>query len=118
MQQCLDRAAGSRAAAAEYARRDAEIMHNANSLYSMSAGREKDWAIHGGIADAIAGPAAGIAIAADIQQKNAQTRAANTQLAQSIGQITANAVLNNAKQERSAEKSAEFWTKEAEASKL
>lgn len=39
--------------------------------------KEHDWAVHGGIASGIAGPAAGVATALDIQQKNAAIRAQN-----------------------------------------
>lgn len=41
--------------------------------------REGDWAIMGGIADALAGPGAGVATAMDIQSRNAQIRASNQQ---------------------------------------
>lgn len=37
--------------------------------------QEDNWAIHGGIASAIAGPAAGLATALDIQRQNAEARA-------------------------------------------
>ena len=39
--------------------------------------KEHDWAVHGGIASGIAGPAAGVATALEIQQKNAAIRAQN-----------------------------------------
>lgn len=39
--------------------------------------KEKDWAIHGGIAEGIAGPAAGIMAAANIMQDNARIKAEN-----------------------------------------
>lgn len=42
------------------------------SLEPIKSPPKQDWAIAGGIASAIAGPAAGIAIASDIQRKNAQ----------------------------------------------
>ena len=49
----------------------------AQAIMSASQQKEHDWAIHGGIASGIAGPAAGLAAAADIQAKNAQIRAQN-----------------------------------------
>lgn len=39
--------------------------------------KEHDWAVHGGIASGIAGPAAGVVTALDVQQKNAAIRAQN-----------------------------------------
>jgi len=44
------------------------------SLEPVKSPKEQDWAIAGGIASAIAGPAAGIAVAADIQRKNAEAK--------------------------------------------
>lgn len=49
----------------------------AQAIMSASQQKEHDWVIHGGIASGIAGPAAGLAAAADIQAKNAQIRAQN-----------------------------------------
>lgn len=42
--------------------------------------KEKDWAVHGGIADGIAGPAAGIVTAAKVMQENERIRAQNAQM--------------------------------------
>lgn len=44
---------------------------------ALAGEKETDWATHGGIASAIAGGAAGVAVASDIQAKNAQIRARN-----------------------------------------
>lgn len=49
----------------------------AKMLMRSTQQRERDWAIWGGIADGLAGPAAGIATAIDIQTQNAQIRAQN-----------------------------------------
>lgn len=42
----------------------------ATNLYGSLRQKESDWAIRGGIADAIAGPAAGVMVARDVQDKN------------------------------------------------
>lgn len=42
--------------------------------------KEKDWAVHGGIADGIAGPAAGVATAAKVMRENERIREQNAQL--------------------------------------
>lgn len=48
----------------------------ANMIYSVEQPvKEDNWAVHGGIANAIAGPAAGLATAMDIQRSNAQAKA-------------------------------------------
>lgn len=65
--------------------RDQYKIANSNA-YRMSQGystlttplvstRNKDWAIHGGIANGLAGPGAGIATAMNIQRQNAENRA-------------------------------------------
>lgn len=45
-----------------------------NDAYGLGAGtaKQSSWAIHGGLADAIAGPAAGVAVALDVQRQNAE----------------------------------------------
>lgn len=48
-----------------------------NSLMLSSQQKEGDWATMGGIANGLAGPAAGLATAMDIQARNAQIRAQN-----------------------------------------
>ncbi len=50
--------------------------------------KEHDWATHGGIASAIAGPAAGVATAWDIQMKNAQIREYNAQMAPYVAMVS------------------------------
>ena len=44
------------------------------SLEPIKPSPEQDWAIAGGIASALGGPAAGLAVASDIQRKNAESR--------------------------------------------
>ena len=48
-----------------------------SALIGATQQKELDWATHGGIASGIAGPAAGIATAMNIQAKNAEIRAQN-----------------------------------------
>lgn len=55
-------------------------MQDESEAYTMGQVKEKDWAIAGGIANAIAGPAAGVAVAMDVQRKNADRRAYNQKL--------------------------------------
>ncbi len=53
------------------------LRSGASALIGASQQKEHDWAVLGGIANGIAGPAAGVATAMDIQAKNAQIRAQN-----------------------------------------
>lgn len=56
-------------------------VHNAMNLSGkMTYQKEADWAIIGGIASGLAGPAAGIASALDAQSRNASVRASNENL--------------------------------------
>lgn len=53
------------------------LRDGAMAVMNATQQKEHDWAVHGGIASGIAGPAAGVATAMDIQAKNAQIRAQN-----------------------------------------
>lgn len=61
----------------ELRRKAASLDKGAEMLMRSTQQKERDWAIWGGIADGLAGPAAGIATAIDIQAQNAQIRAQN-----------------------------------------
>lgn len=50
--------------------------------------KESDWATFGGIASGIAGPAAGLATAIDIQNRNAQIRERNVQMAPYVALVS------------------------------
>lgn len=64
-----------------------EMAELSNNVYKASAQREHDWAVHGGIAQGIAGPAAGVATALNIQRENEQIRAQNAALGKRIGDM-------------------------------
>lgn len=53
------------------------LQNGVNQLVKSAQERELDWAILGGFADGIAGPAAGIATALNVQAKNVEIRARN-----------------------------------------
>lgn len=53
------------------------LKSGAKAVMNASQQKEKDWAVHGGIANGIAGPAAGAVTALNIQAQNAQIRAQN-----------------------------------------
>lgn len=64
-----------------------EMMDLSNKIYKSTAQREHDWALHGGIAEGIAGTAAGVATALNIQRENAQIRSQNAALGKRIGDM-------------------------------
>lgn len=67
-----------------------QMSHNINLTKSIANAytvKEKDWAIHGGIASGIAGGAAGLATALDIQQQNAKIRNYNDTVINSAAQF-------------------------------
>lgn len=78
------------------------------SIANASMQREKDWAVHGGIASGIAGGAAGLATAMDIQAQNAQIRANN----EAIGRASAMFALKVAEQKSSYERIIERYEKD------
>ena len=61
----------------EGAKKNAYEMSKASSVLTMPlvSTRDADWAIHGGIANGLAGPGAGAATAMNIQRQNAENRA-------------------------------------------
>lgn len=81
-----------REAAAEK-RRDAKESRQSADSYGQSAAKlaaynkGSDWAILGGIADGIAGPAAGVATALSVQQSNAQRAAQNDSFIRSTASV-------------------------------
>lgn len=114
----LDEAARYRSMVAQYERAGESITKGADALYSLHAGKETDWAVHGGVASAIAGSAAGVAVAVDIQRKNAEVRASNAQLRQTIGRFSAEQQLNMWMKQSEAEEKMKHYEAEAEKSKL
>ena len=67
-------------------RKEAEMMASMASRTMLQ--KEHDWATHGGIASGIAGPAAGIATALDIQAKNAVIREQNAKMMPYVAMVS------------------------------
>lgn len=97
---------------------EASVRQGGNRLYELSKGRESSWAIHGGIASGIAGGAAGLAVAADVQRKNAQIQQQNANLAHSIAEFQVNVLQGIWKEKREAEEHLELWKANEEQAKL
>ena len=79
------------------------LRNGASALIHASQQKEIDWATHGGIASGIAGPAAGLAVAADIQAKNAQIRAQNEANRQAFAPIVLTSYDGAAKHDKRAQ---------------
>ena len=109
VQMCFDEAAKYRTIEMKCIEDENYIRNAGNSLYQSSKQKEHDWATHGGIASGIAGGAAGLATAMNIQQKNADIRARNDSLGYAIAgmQVQASAKVRERKKE--AIKNAEIW---------
>ncbi|MBR5792361.1 MAG: hypothetical protein IKY34_04565 [Ruminiclostridium sp.] len=109
VQMCFDEAAKYRTIEMKCIEDENYIRNAGDSLYQSSKQKEHDWATHGGIASGIAGGAAGLATAMNIQQKNADIRARNDSLGYAIAgmQVQASAKVRERKKE--AIKNAEIW---------
>lgn len=109
VQMCFDEATKYRAIEKKCIEDENYIKNAGDSLYRSSREKEHDWATHGGIASGIAGGAAGLATAMNIQQKNADIRARNDSLGYAIAgmQVQASAKVRERKQE--AIRNAEIW---------
>ena len=76
-------------------------------LYELTAEKESSWALHGGIAEGIAGPAAGLAVAADVARRNVAVQQRNAETAQMVGRLTYLRIEGLQKEKAKAEKSLE-----------
>ena len=97
--------------------RDKNIIRDAERMYALTAKKESSWAAHGGIASSIAGGAAGVAVAMDIQQKNAEKRAYNKELASSIAQVAAAQQIKAWENKGNPEADLKHWESELEKAK-
>lgn len=89
-----------------------------NAIFQGTQGamqKETDWATHGGIASGIAGPAAGLAVASDIQRKNAEIREQNAALRQLAARAAVEASRGTDSLAYDASKNAEQWEQRASA---
>jgi len=118
VQECMDLVVQARAKVARFSNSAEVIEKGGQAIYSTYAKKETDWAVHGGVASAIAGGAAGVAVAADIQRKNAEARAYNDNLSQAIGQFTADQQMNIWMAQKKAEESLQQLEQELEQAKL
>lgn len=94
------------------------VLNGGEVIYNASKGRESSWAVHGGIANGIAGPAAGIAAAYDTERRNQEVRNRNNQLADTIIQMQTLSLNNISKQIIEAEEKLEYWENKLEKVKL
>ena len=115
---CRDQCEEETAYIASLEQKSNAIHQGAEAAYQLNKGNESSWALHGGIASGIAGGAAGLAVAADIQQKNANIQQQNRQLAQSIAALEIAANSRTWDAQVSAKKRIKQWQKKEEISKM
>lgn len=77
IQMYLDKAEQARRKARECEQALNDVRNATTGHYNATKERESSWAIHGGVASGIAGGAAGLAMATDVQVRNAEKRARN-----------------------------------------
>lgn len=115
---CRDKCEEETAYIASLEQKSNTIHQGAEATYRLNKEKESSWALHGGIASGIAGGAAGLAVAADVQRKNADIQQRNRQLAQSVAAMEVAANLNTWDAQARAEKRIKQWQKKAEISKM
>ena len=94
-----------------------KINSAASDVYNGYKQKEGDWAVLGGMATGIAGGAAGVATAIDVQQRNAEKRAYNQQLGSAVGQLAANSLMQISKEKINAENEKKTWEQNLERAK-
>ena len=118
VQYCQDRVDYHQQIVYECIQDEESVRQGGEATYLLSKGKERSWATHGGIASGIAGGAAGLAVAADVERKNAQVRQQNVQLAQSIGQLTAMSLERIWKEKERAREQEIYWHRRLEQAKI
>lgn len=93
------------------------VTNGGEALYLSGKQKESSWAVHGGIASGIAGTAAGIAVAADVERRNQEKRQQNAQLLNSIAAMSAYTLEKIWARKRSAKEEKEYWQEKLEKSK-
>lgn len=85
--------------ASQYDAEIAKSRQQAANVYRGLAQKEGDWALLGGVANGLAGGAAGLAMAMDVQRQNVEIRSQNAQLAQNVAMLSM-AVEQNQRQQQ------------------
>ena len=116
--ECMDEAMQWRSKARQFKKDAEDYAKKMSAIGAAFTQKETDWAVHGGIASGIVGTTAGVAVAADIQRKNAEIRASNEQLNESITNAAGSYIAQSNKLRYEAEEKAEYWEAEAEKAKL
>ncbi len=95
-----------------------DIFSGADALYSLGAQKETDWAVHGGVATALGGIGAGIAVASDIQHRNAEVREHNAQLRETTNQLSQAMLMNNIDKIVKVKENVEYWEQQLKAAQM
>lgn len=109
IQMCSDEIRRCKAELEELKKKEQSIRDGAEKTYRYTKQSESDWALLGGIADGIAGGAAGVATAIDAQNRNDEIRSYNANLSRSIGELTANSLSKVYELKREIEEELHEW---------
>lgn len=99
---------------AECTNRFNSVNSAASAVYNGYKQKESDWAVLGGMASGIAGGAAGVATAIDVQQRNSEKRAYNQQLGSAVGQLAGNSIMQITQEKSNAESRKNHWEQSLE----
>lgn len=115
---CEDKCAQCEIIIAECEAEEASVERGGEATYLLNKGKESSWAIHGGIANGIAGGAAGLAVASDVQRRNAAVQQQNADLAHAIAQLQVFYLDKIWKRKHAAEDDLKQWNARKEAAKM
>lgn len=94
------------------------VRSGGEATYMLGKQKESSWALHGGIANGIAGGAAGIAVAVDTERRNIEKRQNNANLVSSIAAVSAMQLEKIYKRKNSAQNDVKYWKEKLEEAKL
>lgn len=118
IQMYLDRAKEAQKRAEAYEQERLGINTSATNFYNAGKEHESSWAIHGGIASGIAGGAAGLAVAADVQRRNAEKRAKNEASLRAVAELQNAAAIHYGPLIKHCKSEAQSYTQKAEDAKI
>ncbi|MBQ6720361.1 MAG: hypothetical protein IJN20_08460 [Oscillospiraceae bacterium] len=106
---CYDKASYYRQWEQAYITKMGKINAHSYKAYRAAAQKEQNWGIVGGIAEGLAGPAAGVMAAMDAQRTNAEIREYNQKLGTMIADIAVSSILSYNKSANRYRVQAEEW---------
>lgn len=118
IQYCEDKIDEYRGIIAAWEQKEQQISQSGENYYKYSKERESSWAIHGGMVNGLAGPAAGVSRALEIQAENENKRARNQTLLHNVASTVATALEHIWKEKDEAKENRDIWEEKLEKAKL